>query len=101
MAIQDFGSLMRDFVLEEEALLKDWENIDPRHVDFIRLGQPRKNEWGIYIAYWVHRWHRTISLICKGKDEVDIRKKADEIAKRFNCQVLESGIRWWGFFDVK
>lgn len=73
------------------ALWQDWENVDPKHVDHIQLIQHRDNEWVIYMVHYVGNNSRSSDPICEGKDEIDIRKNAHKIARRFNCQVIESG----------
>ena len=73
------------------ALWKDWENVDPKYVDCIHLIQHRDNEWVIYMVHYVRHNYRSSDPICEGKDEIDIRKKAHDIAHRFDCQVLEAG----------
>ncbi len=73
------------------ALWRGWEDVNPELVDCIQLIQHRDNDWVIYMVHYVASNSRSSDAICEGRDEIDMRRKAHEIAGRFGCQVLESG----------
>ena len=71
------------------ALWKDWETLDPSKVDCVHLIQHREGEWVIYLVYWVSSRSRGSNPIYEGNDDIVSRRKAYEIAERFDCPVIE------------
>lgn len=69
-------------------LQRGWQTLDPSKVDSVQLVE-RDGTWAINLWHVTEPGSRSVLYIYEGEDEIDLRRKAHEIAERFGCDVFE------------